>query len=126
MRRISSGGRWEASIGYSRAVAFGDTVLTAGCTSTVDGTVRHPGDPYEQALVAFGIGLDALAEAGARLDQVVRTRMYVVDIARNGDAVGRAHGDLFREQRPAATMVGVAALIDPDQLVEVELEAWLG
>ncbi|HEY0486516.1 MAG TPA: RidA family protein [Mycobacteriales bacterium] len=124
MRRISSGGPWEASIGYSRAVVAGPWVLTSGCTSTVDGQVTHVDDAHGQTLEAFGIALRALAEAGAGPEHVVRTRMYVTDIALL-DEVGRAHGELFGEVRPAATMVGVAGLAHPDHLVEVEVEAYL-
>jgi enamine deaminase RidA (YjgF/YER057c/UK114 family) len=124
MERISSGGPWEASIGYSRAVVVGPWVLTSGCTSTVDGQVTHQDDPYGQTLEAFGIALRALAEAGARAEDVVRTRMYVTDIALL-EEVGRAHGELFRDVRPATTMVGVSGLAHRDHLVEVEVEAYL-
>jgi enamine deaminase RidA (YjgF/YER057c/UK114 family) len=124
VRRISSRGPWEEIFGYSRAVVAGPWILTAGCTSTVDGVVTHVGDAAGQTRQAFGIALDALAEAGASVENVVRTRMYVVDTA-NADAVGRAHGEIFGDVRPAATMVMVAALINPDHLVEVEVEAYL-
>jgi enamine deaminase RidA (YjgF/YER057c/UK114 family) len=124
MQRISSGGPWEASIGYSRAVVAGPWVLTSGCTSTVDGQVAHPDDPYGQTLEAFGIALRAIAEAGASPEDVVRTRMYVTDIALL-DEVGRAHGELFGDVRPVTTMVGVSGLAHPDHLVEVEVEAYL-
>jgi enamine deaminase RidA (YjgF/YER057c/UK114 family) len=122
--RYGSGGRWEASFGYSRAVVAGPWVISAGCTATVDGAVVHPGDAGAQARTAFGIALDALARAGASRQHVVRTRMYVVNPA-DADAVGRAHGEIFGDVRPVATMVVVAALIDPDHLVEVEVEAYL-
>jgi enamine deaminase RidA (YjgF/YER057c/UK114 family) len=122
--RISSGGPWEESIGYSRAVVVDRWVLTSGCTSTVDGQVAHVDDPYGQTLEAFGIALRAVAEAGAGVEHVVRTRMYVTDIGLL-DEVGRAHGSLFGEVRPAATMVGVSGLAHPDHLVEVEVEAFL-
>jgi enamine deaminase RidA (YjgF/YER057c/UK114 family) len=121
--RLGSGGPWEAAIGYSRAVAAGPWVLTAGCTATVDGVVGPVGDPYGQATVAFGIALEALARAGAAPADVVRTRMYVTDAA-HGDAVGRAHAEAFGAVRPAATMVVVAGLLHPDHLVEVEVEAY--
>jgi enamine deaminase RidA (YjgF/YER057c/UK114 family) len=124
MQRISSGGPWEASIGYSRAVVVGPWVLTSGCTSTIDGQVTHVDDAYGQTLEAFGIALRALGEAGAGPEHVVRTRMYVTDIGLL-DEVGRAHGELFGDIRPATTMVGVAGLAHPDHLVEVEVEAYL-
>ena len=123
--RFPSGGPWEQTYGYSRAVRAGDRIVTAGCTATVDGAVVHPGDAYAQTGVAFGVALTALRDAGGDLGQVVRTRMYVTDRA-HADAVGRAHGDIFGAVRPAATMVIVAGLLDPAMLVEVELEAFLG
>ncbi len=123
VKKISSGGPWEESIGYSRAVVAGPWILTAGCTSTVDGVVTHVGDPHGQTRQAFQIALDALAQAGASVSDVVRTRMYVVHGV-DPDAVGRAHGEIFADVRPAATMVMVASLINPDQLVEVEVEAY--
>ncbi|RIJ78493.1 RidA family protein [Nakamurella silvestris] len=122
-RNHSSGGPWEAAIGYSRAVRTGPLIVTAGCTATVDGAVVHVGDPYQQTLVAFGIALDAVRALGAEITDVISTRMYITDLTRSGD-VGRAHGSLFGDVRPAATMVGVAGLIDPDHLVEVEVTAW--
>jgi enamine deaminase RidA (YjgF/YER057c/UK114 family) len=123
--RISSGGPWEATIGYSRAVVAGGFVLVSGCTATVDGQVTHVGDAGGQLIEALGIALDALAIAGASVDQVVRTRMYVVNPA-DADAVGAAHGRIFSGVRPAATMVFVAGLIHPDHLIEVEVEAYIG
>jgi enamine deaminase RidA (YjgF/YER057c/UK114 family) len=120
--RFGSDGPWEATYGYSRAVRAGDLVVTAGCTATVDGVVVHPGDPYAQTLTAFRVALDALAQAGAKPDQVIRTRMYIVD-PEHGDAAGRAHGEVFAGVRPAATLVVVARLLHPDMLVEVEVEA---
>jgi enamine deaminase RidA (YjgF/YER057c/UK114 family) len=121
--RFSSGGPWEGVFGYSRVVTAGPWLVTAGCTATVDGLVTHVGDAAGQTRQAFRIALDALAGAGAGLDDVVRTRMYVVR-REDADAVGRAHGEIFGAVRPAATMVMVAALIDPDHLVEVEVEAY--
>ncbi|SCG37492.1 Enamine deaminase RidA, house cleaning of reactive enamine intermediates, YjgF/YER057c/UK114 family [Micromonospora halophytica] len=122
--RLGSGGPWEARYGYSRVVRVGDRVLTAGCTSTVDGEVAHVGDAAAQTAQALRIALDALAEVGASVADVVRTRMYVVD-RRYADEVGRAHNAVFGAVRPAATMVVVAGLLHPDHLVEVELEAYL-
>ena len=122
--RYSSGGPYEERYGYARAVRAGDWVVTAGCTSIIDGSVTGAGDPRAQTLTAFRIALDALAEVGATIGDVVRTRMYVTDRA-HAEAVGRAHGELFGSVRPAATMVIVAGLIHPDMLVEVEAEAYL-
>jgi enamine deaminase RidA (YjgF/YER057c/UK114 family) len=99
--------------------------ITAGCTATVDGAPIHPGDAGAQARVAFGIALEALARAGLAAADVVATRMYVTDRL-DTEAVGAAHGEVFRAVRPAATMVVVAGLIDPALLVEVELVAWAG
>ncbi|MEZ5115623.1 MAG: RidA family protein [Candidatus Nanopelagicales bacterium] len=122
--RYPSGGPWEDVVGYSRAVVAGPLVLVAGCTATVDGVVAHAGDPYAQALAAFGVALDAVGRAGGTVADVVQTRMYVFGIEHR-DAVGRAHRELFGHVRPAATMVGVAELVDPAMLVEVEVVAYL-
>jgi enamine deaminase RidA (YjgF/YER057c/UK114 family) len=122
--RYGSGGPYEAAVGYSRVVVGGRTAWTAGCTATVDGEVVGVGDPFAQAVAAIGVGLAALERAGFQAADVVQTRMFVVDVAANAEAVGRAHGSLFADVRPAATMVGVTALIDPRMLVEVELVAW--
>jgi enamine deaminase RidA (YjgF/YER057c/UK114 family) len=122
-RRISSGGPWEDVVGYSRAVVAGPWVLVAGCTATVDGEVRHECDAYRQARTALEIAMKALAEAGASAADVVRTRMYVKDIA-DGEAVGRAHAEFFKDVRPAATMVEVSAFIDPRMRVEIEVDAY--
>ena len=128
VERYSSGGRWEEAIGYSRVVAAtsagGITGWTAGTTATVNGVVQHPGDAYGQAIVAFHTALFALERAGFTRGDTVQVRMYVVDIADNAAAVGRAHAEVLGEHRPAASMVGVAALIDPGLLVEVEVVAW--
>lgn len=122
--RVGSGGPWEQLYGYSRAVAAGDWILSAGCTATVDGKVVHIGDPGAQAKVAFQIGLDGIVEAGGSVSDVVRTRMYVTDPS-YADAVGRTHGELFGLVRPAATLVVVAQLLDPAQLVEIEIDAYV-
>jgi enamine deaminase RidA (YjgF/YER057c/UK114 family) len=126
-RLISSGGPWEALAGYSRAVAVGDSCWVAGTTDAgADGRSRHPGDVTAQAKAVFGIIGDALGEAGFALEDVVRIRMFVTDIAAHWEAVTRVQAGMFREIRPAATMVGVAALIDPSLLIEIEAEARRG
>jgi enamine deaminase RidA (YjgF/YER057c/UK114 family) len=123
VRRISSGGPWEDAFGYSRAVIAGPNAYVSGCTAVVDGVVHHEGDPYTQALAAFGLALATLRQAGFEAEHVVRTRMYVTH-TRDMDAVGRAHRELFDAVRPAATMVVVSKLIDPQMLVEVEVDAY--
>lgn len=122
-RRISSGGPWEARAGYSRAIVVDDACFVSGTTDAgPDGASMHPGDAAAQARAAFAIVERALAEAGFALDDVVRTRMYVVD-RRDVEAVTAVHGELFAQVRPAATLVVVAALMTPSLLVEVEAEA---
>jgi enamine deaminase RidA (YjgF/YER057c/UK114 family) len=124
IERRGSGGPWEETFGYSRVVKAGPLVLVAGCTSTVGGVVVHVGDPAAQAKQCFQIALDAMAGVGASISDVVRTRMYVVNPA-HVDAIGHAHGEVFGAVKPVATMIMVAALIDPEHLVEVEVEAYL-
>ena len=122
-RHVSSGGPWEASAGYSRAVVAGESCWVSGTTDAgPDGESRHPGDAGAQALAAWAIVEAALAEAGFELADVVRTRMYVVDPA-DIPAVTAVHGDLFRHVRPAATLVVVARLMTTSLLVEVEADA---
>jgi enamine deaminase RidA (YjgF/YER057c/UK114 family) len=122
-RRISSGGPWEAVAGYSRAVVVGDACWVAGTTDAgPDGVSQHPGDVAGQARAVFAIIERALAEGGFALTDVVRTRMFVTDMALSG-AVSAVHGEVFGEIRPAATMVAVAALMHPSLLIEIEVDA---
>lgn len=122
-QRISSGAPWEKTVGYSRAVRAGDHVFVAGTTAIDEsGAVIGAGDPYVQATAALRIIEAALAQAGASMRDVVRTRIFVTDMAYS-EPVGRAHGEFFSEIRPAATMVQVVKLIDPRLLVEIEADA---
>jgi enamine deaminase RidA (YjgF/YER057c/UK114 family) len=122
-RLISSGGPFEAAVGYSRAVVVGDACWVAGTTDAgPDGRSLHPGDVGAQTRAALEIIERALAEAGFALSDVVRTRMFVTDISRSAE-VTAVHGAVFGEIRPAATLVGVRALIDASLLVEIEAEA---
>jgi enamine deaminase RidA (YjgF/YER057c/UK114 family) len=126
IERFGSGGPWEAAYGYSRAIRCGDFVLVAGTTAVdEDGVVLAPGDAAGQVHAVLDAIEAALALAGASLEQVVRTRMFVTDISRR-DEIGRAHGERFGGAPPVATMVQVAALIDPRLLVEIEAVAYVG
>lgn len=120
---ISSGTAWEDSIGYSRDVKVGNQVFVAGTTAIDEnGAVVAPGDPYLQAQYIFQKIAKALQQAGAGMEQVVRTRIFVTDIA-EWEAIGKAHGEVFRQIKPAATMVAVKGLIAPGLLVEIEADA---
>jgi enamine deaminase RidA (YjgF/YER057c/UK114 family) len=123
--RLGSGSPWEGVVGYSRVVVRGDTAWVSGTTSVLDGAVAHPGDAGAQTRRALALIGEALERAGFTLADVVRTRMFVTDIAR-WEEIGRAHGEVFGDVRPATSMVQVAALIDPAMLVEIEADAVRG
>lgn len=126
IERFASGGPWEAGFGYSRAVRAGDLLLVAGTTAIdEDGVVRGIGDAGAQAEFALDRVAAALAAAGAGMEQVVLTRMYLTDLSR-AEEVGRVHGECFGAHPPVSTMIGVAALVDPRMLVEIEAMAYVG
>jgi isochorismate pyruvate lyase len=124
-QRVYSDAPWESQVGYCRAIRAGRHVYVTGSAPVAEGGGVHaPGDGYAQAIRAFEIIRSSLAEFGAGLDRVVRTRMFVTDI-RRWEEFGRAHRELLGEHPPATTMVEVKALIDPEMLIEIEVDAVL-
>ena len=122
---ISTGSKWEPIVGYSRAVMVGKTIWVSGTTATDErGKVVAPGDPYRQTIQTLKNIEAALGKCGATLGHVVRTRIFVTDISR-WEEYGRAHGEVFKDIRPAAAMIGISGLIDPDMVVEIEADAVL-
>jgi enamine deaminase RidA (YjgF/YER057c/UK114 family) len=122
-RKVSTRTTWEPVAGYSRAVAAGDFVFVSGCTSVADGVFVHEGDARAQTTQAIANVAEALERLGASLADVVRTRMYVTDMSR-WEEFGLAHGAAFGDAMPATSMIGIAALVDPRMLIEIEAVAY--
>jgi enamine deaminase RidA (YjgF/YER057c/UK114 family) len=120
---ISSGSPWESKLGYSRAVKAGPYVYVSGTTATINGELQHPGDAYGQTKVAYQVIEKALAEVGSGLSDVVRVRIYLKNES-DMDAAGRANGELFSEIRPALTILAGVSFINPEMLVEIEVDAY--
>lgn len=120
--RVSSGAEWEDKVGYCRAVRIGNTIEVSGTTSVRDGKIVGVGDLYTQTKTCFDIIIKAIEEAGGKKEHIVRTRMFLTDLSEWEEA-GRAHGDYFKEIKPASTLLKVAGLIHDDMLIEVEATA---
>lgn len=120
--KVSTGSPWEPVVGYCRAIRVGNIVEVAGTTAMKDGEVIGKGDAYLQTIQIFKTIEEALLKVGARMQDVVRTRIFVTDISK-WEQIGKAHGEYFKDIRPVATMVEVNALIDPELLVEIEVQA---
>ena len=123
-KNFSTGAKWEDIVGYSRAVRIGNVIEISGTVAVEDGKVVGPGEPYTQTMFILDKIVKSLERAGGDVNNVIRTRIYVTDISR-WEEIGRAHGEFFSEIKPATSMVQVAALIDPEYLVEIEATAIL-
>lgn len=124
-QNISSGAKWEDIVGYSRVVRVGNIVEVTGTVAVRDGKTVGVGDPYEQTKCSLEIIQEYLEKAGAKLEDVIRTRMFVTDITQ-WEAIGKAHGEVFGKIKPTTSMIEVSALIDPEYLVEIEASAIIG
>jgi len=120
----TSGAKWEDLVGYSRAVQVGNIIEIAGTTAVRDGVVVHKNDPYNQAKTIIEIASETLTKAGASLNDVIRTRMFITNI-RDWEEIAKAHGEFFKDIKPATTLVEVSGFVDPDMLVEIEFSVYL-